>query len=87
MSNHKFKVGDKVLLDPNKCSKRDLRQDESNGVIGKEYIIVITSMDADPATYILDGVNWHKEDWLTKVVPDNIIGGKLNGRKRDRILS
>lgn len=69
----KFKVGDRVLLDPRKCTQGDLSDKWSDGIIGRIYTINDIDVFGDIQ---LSGSNWHKPEWLTKVTP-RYVGGRI----------
>ena len=75
-STFKYKVGDRVLLDPKKVTRSDLSEYWADGTIGNVY--TITDLHSIKKEYTLAGGNWHKEDWLTKLGENNVIGGKVN---------
>ena len=81
MLEYKFKEGDKVLLDPNKCDRGVLADNGSDGTIGHTYTIRCRSNSFRNIEYMLGDHNWHKEAWLTRILVENVIGGKLNGDK------
>ena len=57
-----WKVGDLVILDPNKCSRRNLMHYSPSGRVGEEY--VIASVLADGYVRFVDG-NYYKQKWLS----------------------
>ena len=73
----KFKVGDKVLLDPRKIPLDEFGIYCSSGTIGDKYIITEVLDRGAYITYYLNGSNYHKEEWLTLVPKKNLIGGEL----------
>lgn len=60
----KFKKGDKVKLDPSKCTDEDIKRYSSTGAFGITYVIQIVTYANNSYDYYLKGSNWHKESWL-----------------------
>jgi len=76
MKKLKFKIGDKVRLNPSKVTQADLDEYSSDGEFDKIYIIDIREKHSILQYHFIEN-NWHNGEWLVSVYIKNIVGGKL----------
>jgi len=68
-----YEIGDKVKLDPTKCTQLELNRFGSTGIFGEVYEII--RGDEYSADVMFRGSNWHKRTWL-KVATLIYLGGE-----------